>query len=765
MPQKKRLLTPAGGGWKSGAFLAAGLLFLTACSTTPEAREAKHMLRGKSDVAAKKFKDAVIEFKVASQNMPKDAEPVYQLGMTYLSMGAGRQAVEAFTKAAGLNPKHEGAQYQMALVKVGSNKPDVVQDAKQVLSAFLGGHPDDAEAMGALALAEAKLGNRPEALKLLEAATAKNPANTRPAAMIIALYAAKGDVDTAKQIARDLAERLPNSPDAAILRAQVSLATRDLVDTDAQISRALALKRDFRPALELRLRRELMNSDAKGAEQTTQELSKLPEKQTWAAYARVLFSEKKVDQGIAEYQRVLKEHGDDAQVRDEYSAMLTSAGRGKEAATVTAATLVKNPKDASALLQRTTFALDKGDLDGAARDVKTLQEIKAFSPQLSYQESRIFGARGETARQGDLLAEALRSNPRLLSARLELSRVLIGAGNAREALTILDQAVPIEKRTVEFAFYRNMALMSVGDWTEARKSVDAALSVVRSPRFLYQDALLRTRSHDLVGARQSLESAFQLAPTDPFTLNLLGDVMRQQGETGKYITLLRAAVAKDPGSALLQNTLGKQLASQGELTGARSAFAAARAGGDVAEADIELAALDIQAGAVADAKQRLLELVKTHDSARARMMLAEIESRKGSADTVIQDYLKALQLEPANVPAMNNLADFLSRQNKYEDAVFWAQKALALAPASPVVADTLGWIYYREGKYDVALPYLEKSLREQDRPVAHYHFAAALLRAGDPARGKREFETALKQDPKSDARAAVGPLFENSAKN
>lgn len=725
------------------------------------------MLRGKRDLQTKQYKKAVIEFKVASQNMPKDAEPVYQLGMTYLSAGAGRLAVEAFTKAIGLNPKHEGAQYQMALVKVGSDKPELVQEAKQVLSAFLGGHPGDAEALGALALAEAKLGNKPEALKQIEAAAEKNPANTRPAAMIIALYAAKGDVETAKQIARDLSERLPNSPDAVILRAQVSLATQDLADTDAQISRALALKRDFRPALELRLRRELMTQNPAAAEETTQELSNLPEERTWAAYARILFSEKKVDQGIAEYQRVLKEHGDDVRLRDEYSAMLTSVGRSKEAETIVTGTLSKHPEDAAGLLQRTTFEIDKGNLDGASRDVKTLQELKAFSAGLSYQQSRIFGARGETIRQGDLLAEALRYNPRLWSARLELSRLLTASGKAKIALETLAQASAPEKRTLEYVYFRNMALMSTGDWNEVRKSVDAALALSRSPGFLFQDAVLRVRSHDLAGARKSLETAFQLAPTETATLNLLGDVMKQQGEGQKYIAMVKDAAAKNPGSASLQNILGGQLLSQGDWNDARAAFEAAKAAGDVVNADAEIALLDLRAGAQDQARQRLLDLVRTHDNARARMMLAEIETRKGSsADIVVGHYLKALELEPANMPAMNNLANVLaSRQGKYDDALFWAQKALGLSPANPVIEDTIGWVYYTQGKYDAALPYLEKSLRGLDRPTAHYHLAAALLKTGDPARGKKEFEIALKQDSKSDARAAVSPLFEAGVKN
>src|SRR5690348_5291099 len=115
------------------AAVIAAMILLNACARSPREREAKYLERGKKEFAAREYKKAVVDFKVASQNMPKDAEPVYQLGMVYLTVGAARQAVESFTKAVSLDPKHEGAQYEMALVKVGSNKPDIVGEARQVL--------------------------------------------------------------------------------------------------------------------------------------------------------------------------------------------------------------------------------------------------------------------------------------------------------------------------------------------------------------------------------------------------------------------------------------------------------------------------------------------------------------------------------------------------------------------------------------------------------------------------------------------------------
>ena len=88
---------------------------------------------------------------------------------------------------------------------------------------------------------------------------------------------------------------------------------------------------------------------------------------------------------------------------------------------------------------------------------------------------------------------------------------------------------------------------------------------------------------------------------------------------------------------------------------------------------------------------------------------------------------------------------------------------MALAPNSAVVEDTVGWTYYLQGKYDQAEPYLEKSAKAADRPVAHYHLAAVLARVGEPVRGRKEYEMALRQDAQSPEKPVVAALYGNSA--
>ncbi len=744
--------------------LVCAVLCLTACSGTPESREASHLSRGKRYLSARDFRKASIEFKVASQNMPKDAEPVYQLAMTYLKGGASRQALDALNRALALNPHHAEAQFQLALFRVGTNRPDLLQQARQTLTDRVRQKPADAETLGALALAEAKLGHHEEAQRRLLAFVDEKPANLRPAEFTIAVYMADADVAAAKSLAKAIAEHAPNSPDAALLQAQVSLASHDPAAADAEVSRALALKPDFRPALFYRMRRQLSNSDQAGAEQTAQIISRLPDKQSWPEYARLLFIDKKVDPAKAEYERVLRDHGDPADLRAELALLLRAAGRSQAADAVIAQTLKKYPKVAGALLQKATLEIDRGDLDAAAADVETLRSMKVASAQFSFEQSRIMAARGEKVREGDLLTEALQRSPRFLRARVALAQLLCASGRGRSALAILDQADAAEKAMPVYIYTRNAALVSAGEWDEARKGVDTGLSKdALLPGFHYQDAALRSRHSDLAGARKSIEAGLSLAPADPLGWTLLGDTMQRQGESALFSNKLKDAAAKNPSSAPLQKMWAEQLLRAGDPSAARAALDASSAAGGRAAADPEIAILEMRSGALDTAKERLLELVKTHDSAKSRLLLAEIELRQGSTPGAIREYMKALAIEPSNPVVMNNLAGILADRRQYDDALFWAQKALVLAPGSPMILDTVGWTYYRQGKYEAALPFLYKSLHGQNRPIAHYHLAAELLRAGDPARARVEFEAALKQDPASPSRAEVAALFDARA--
>jgi tetratricopeptide (TPR) repeat protein len=435
-------------------------------------------------------------------------------------------------------------------------------------------------------------------------------------------------------------------------------------------------------------------------------------------------------------------------------------GRLPQAEAVIAATLAKAPKDVASRLQRVKLEIDLRRSEDAAKDIKVLLDRNEGSAPLSYQQSRLAALNGDRVTEGTLLGDALRRNPRFLRARLDLSELLSDTGKGKEALSTLDGASEAEKKTIGYLYCRNQALIAAGFNEEARKGVDAGLARKRSPGFLHQDGLLRVVNGDLEGARQSLEASFHAQPSNQRNLALLASVMRKQGDSQKFAAMLREALGKNPQSGDLQKALAAELEQEGDLKGARALLEGMRAGGE-AEIDVRIAKIDMQTGALESARQRLTSLIAKHDSSAARMLLAEIELRKGSSNGAIAQYLKAIDLEPSNITAMNNLAALMpNTASTGSDALFWALKALARSPSNPIVEDTVGWIYYRQGKYGDALPFLEKSLKALDRPLAHYHLGAALMKSGDIARGRREYELGIKEAPQSAARAEVSELYD-----
>ena len=80
------------------------ILTLSACHQSPEAREAAFLDKGKKAFQKKDYAVAILQFKNASAAKPWDAEPYYQLGLSYKAEGDFKSAADGFRKAIEANP-------------------------------------------------------------------------------------------------------------------------------------------------------------------------------------------------------------------------------------------------------------------------------------------------------------------------------------------------------------------------------------------------------------------------------------------------------------------------------------------------------------------------------------------------------------------------------------------------------------------------------------------------------------------------------------
>jgi tetratricopeptide (TPR) repeat protein len=134
--------------------------------------------------------------------------------------------------------------------------------------------------------------------------------------------------------------------------------------------------------------------------------------------------------------------------------------------------------------------------------------------------------------------------------------------------------------------------------------------------------------------------------------------------------------------------------------------------------------------------------------------LAMVLEQGGRWTEAQQVYQAAVKMDPNNGLSLNNLAFLIAEHGgDLDSALNMANKAKQIMPSLTEVSDTLGWIYLKKGMPDIAI----ESFRELVAKAPHqatyrYHLGMALWMKGDRPSALREFQSALKDNPKKEER-------------
>src|SRR5690348_1054916 len=141
------------------ALVCICVVFLGACSQTPQAKEQRFLANGQNEFNKKNYPAAILHFRNAMAAQPLDPEPYYQLALVHLTLKDDlNMAGSLLLKATGLNPKHTDAQLKLAeLLSLSASKVDV-EDAQKRALGVLQLVPDNPDALHTLAITEGRLG-------------------------------------------------------------------------------------------------------------------------------------------------------------------------------------------------------------------------------------------------------------------------------------------------------------------------------------------------------------------------------------------------------------------------------------------------------------------------------------------------------------------------------------------------------------------------------------------------------------------------------
>jgi Tfp pilus assembly protein PilF len=355
------------------------------------------------------------------------------------------------------------------------------------------------------------------------------------------------------------------------------------------------------------------------------------------------------------------------------------------------------------------------------------------------------------------LTEAVRLDPNLLAARLELAQALTLSNSAQAALSLLDAAPGTQKNMLEVVLERNLAKLGAGDAEGFRAGVRQALTAGPIPEVLLQDAVGKLLEHNYAGARGSLQEVLRQDPESVRALKAIALSYTAEKQPAAATKFLEGYAAQHSKAAAIQQLAGEWLWNAGAHGQARAAFLAAKAADPkYIPAYLGLARADLEDGKLDAARTTLSSVLVADDrDLRAHLLMARVELGAGNTSSALEEYRKAAALSPSNPFIMNNLAYLMvDFPDQADAALSYAQQAIEAAPESPDVAGTLGWVLYRKGLYQSAVQYLEKAVSndqkssEPNAVVRKYHLAMTYLKLGDQKKGQEVLLQALQQDPK-----------------
>ena len=728
------------------ALIAA--MMCMACNTSPQAREGAFLRKGAALLQKKDYSRAILEFRNASSAMPKDAEPVYQMAITYLAMGNSNEAVRALRKATELNPRHEQAQLKLAELMTMARDKGVVQQAAGRLEALLADSPNNSEANDALALADWKLGKTDEAQKRLEDTLQKFPSRLQTSVELARVKLSRNDLPGAEQVLKQAVASAPGSAQAELALGQLYALTNDLPKAEIELRKAIQIDPKNGTALVGLAAIQVAGKRLDEAEETYRRVATLPNPEFKPLHALFLYKNGKRDAALAELEKLAREDPSDRAARTRLVAVYRAMGKNQAALDLLGAALKKNPKDIDALFQRAGLLLQSGKTTEAAADLRQVLHFKPDFAGAHLAMADVHKTENQKMSERQELTEALRLDPGLLQARLRLARSLTRAGEAKPALETLGVAPASQKTILAFVIERNWALLAAGEYQELRSALDQALRVRHFQELLIQDALLRLQQGDSAGARLPAEEAVQNAPEDARALKLLADVYVAQKQPGKAEERIKAAVAAHPKSAPLAYLLGEWYLNNKNSPAARKAFeSSVAADPKFLAGSLVLAQLDYRENRLDAARQELRgTLAVDPKNVPALLMMGTIAGDMHNKEEAIQQYRAILAIDSSNVMALNNLAYTLAVSDP-DEALKYAQQAAELAPDNATVQDTIGWIYYRKAIYSTAVHYLETAVAKESTPRRQFHLAMSYVKSGNRDLGEKMLQQALQRAP------------------
>ncbi len=394
------------------------------------------------------------------------------------------------------------------------------------------------------------------------------------------------------------------------------------------------------------------------------------------------------------------------------------------------AVLAKNPKNGQALL--------------------ALAELRARSG----------GAKAEVA---ELLERAVAANPTEKSARLLLIEFHLRNKDYKLALSAAQNAVAAVPDSPELLDGLGRAQQASGDKNQALATFNKVVALQPlSPMPHMRLAEAHMAAKDKAAAAASLRKALDIKPDlldAQRGLILLAMDSKNYSDATNLARSIQKQRPKELAGYLFEGDIA---ASQKKWDVAADAYRIGLKQAPSADMAAKLHATLGSAGKSAEAEKFSAGWLNDNPKDAAyRLYLADSATSRKDYGVAEKFYLGALQIQPNNPLAMNNLAWVTGKLNK-EGAIAYAEKAVALVPNQPAYMDTLAMLLAEKNEYAKALEWQNKVVALQPQNgIFRLNLARIHIKGGKKDLARQELDVLAKLGNKFPAHAEVANLLKS----
>ncbi len=715
------------------------LLTLCGCGASAEEKKSDHLERADQFFEEKKYQEAIIEYLNVLQVEPENQPATRSLGLALIEIGQFGRALRFLQKAQRTDPDDLEVGLKLASVYLLGGRRE---EAKGEINHILERNPNDFDALQLLVEVASSPQEIDHVFVELERLRSQLEDRARFHFALAKLYIKRGDIERAEGAFRQAAEKNPDSIDAHLGLGAIYAAKGDHVRAEEEFKSAAEMAPPMSPAkislvnyyLAIGKRDEAKAILHEVTEETPDHLL------AWRRLAQIAVQERRFD--------------DAAKALDEI--------------------LELSPQDVDALQGRGELHIAKGEFEPAEarfrEAISLLREVIKLRPDFTavrYRLAQLHIYVDELEQAKSELTAILKLNPNIPQAVLLLSRLNLRTGDVDSVIQDLEALVEKQPELKQAHDLLGIAYLTKQDPAKAAEALAKAVDLVPNDarqRYLLGASLLGQGKWD--EARRQLEAALSLSPAYIDPLNQIVSLELSRKNPDAAIARIQKQIEEAPDSGAHQQLLGIVYHQKGDQDAAESTFLkAVDLDPSLANSYAHLADIYVESGRIDQAIAQTDEALGTDPDNQGLLMLAgRLHQIKGDNAKAIQAYEKLLILNPSLASAANNLAYiYAEREDTLEKALQFAEIARKAAPQNPEIADTLAWILYKRGTHQRALSLLKESVSAlPENAEVQYHLGMVYYKLDDKEAAwlslNRAFELADEFPGADEARTALEEL-------